>query len=403
MMSERSGVGDDGGVDEPAKRHKQRRHRKHKRGSSRRRDSDQRGANGGDTAHSASNQVAQHVVRDTPRASVTAPGLAPPPPPHVDVTGATGTRQGIVVVVVLVCVTALGVASWTMKGSRVAMVAVEGHAGVGHSGGVPAHKLSPDTVAGQWNQHEHKWRPLPNPAVDCPGPVRKRYGTVDEDEWLGVIGTLMAENPGIARFYSQVPASSRVCVRVAGASAHIACAPWLPPPPSWQDGEDMYLMHRFFGRPVADGGVFIDVGAMDGKTHSNTAALEEAMDWAGICIEPSPPNFVQLKRKRPYCDSYNVAICKEPGRTVVYGEVRPRQSARRARVLPSASDGCTTAPLPHASRGLAQVKSRTPACEGRCTARGTASRAGRCPRSRRRWAWITLTCSASTQVAARQS
>lgn len=240
MMSERSGVGDGGGVDEPAKRHKQRRHRKHKRGSSRRRDSDQRGANGGDTAHSASNQVAQHVVRDTPRASVTAPGLAPPPPPHVDVTGATGTRQGIVVVVVLVCVTALGVASWTMKGSRVAMVAVEGHAGVGHSGGVPAHKLSPDTVAGQWNQHEHKWRPLPNPAVDCPGPVRKRYGTVDEDEWLGVIGTLMAENPGIARFYSQVPASSRICVRVAGASAHIACAQWLPPVVA---GRGRYVSH----------------------------------------------------------------------------------------------------------------------------------------------------------------
>ena len=87
----------------------------------------------------------------------------------------------------------------------------------------------------------------------------------------------------------------------------------------------MYLMHRFFGRPVADNGVFIDVGAMDGTTHSNTLALEEAMYWTGICIEPSPPNFVQLKRKRPYCNSYNVAVCKEAGRTVVYGEVRARQ------------------------------------------------------------------------------
>jgi len=34
-------------------------------------------------------------------------------------------------------------------------------------------------------------------------------------------------------------------------------------------------------------GVFVDVGAYDGLTHSNTIGLA-AMGWRGICIEPVP-------------------------------------------------------------------------------------------------------------------
>lgn len=193
-----------------SRRDKKRRHRR----SSKRRHGGSRLPEGGGGERAGGNADIGdgRAVQRTPRADSAAAAArlgaeAPPPPgfaPQAGIDDTGGAPWGIVVVVVLVCVTALGVASWTMRGARVAMVAVEGHAGVGHTGGVPTLKLSPDAIAGKWNQHDHKWRPQPNPAVDCAERVRERYGAVSQDEWLGVIGTLMADNPGISRFYSQV-------------------------------------------------------------------------------------------------------------------------------------------------------------------------------------------------------
>jgi FkbM family methyltransferase len=40
-------------------------------------------------------------------------------------------------------------------------------------------------------------------------------------------------------------------------------------------------------------GVFLDIGAFDGKTFSNTLALAEK-GWHGCCVEPSPPVFKSL-------------------------------------------------------------------------------------------------------------
>lgn len=42
-------------------------------------------------------------------------------------------------------------------------------------------------------------------------------------------------------------------------------------------------------------GVFLDIGAYDGKTFSNTLRLAE-LGWSGICVEPSPSAFVGLMR-----------------------------------------------------------------------------------------------------------
>lgn len=45
-------------------------------------------------------------------------------------------------------------------------------------------------------------------------------------------------------------------------------------------------------------GRFLDIGAYDGKTLSNTYALAE-LGWFGVCIEPSPKNFKELKNNYP--------------------------------------------------------------------------------------------------------
>lgn len=42
-------------------------------------------------------------------------------------------------------------------------------------------------------------------------------------------------------------------------------------------------------------GIFVDVGAYDGITWSNSLALEKYFDWKGICIEPIPLVYEKLR------------------------------------------------------------------------------------------------------------
>lgn len=75
-----------------------------------------------------------------------------------------------------------------------------------------------------------------------------------------------------------------------------------------QAGEDEILF-RFFGGQAQ--GYFVDVGAYDGTTYSNTYLFEK-MGWRGICVEPNPAVFDSLKISRPNSVCLNVACIGEP-------------------------------------------------------------------------------------------
>ena len=45
-------------------------------------------------------------------------------------------------------------------------------------------------------------------------------------------------------------------------------------------------------------GVFVDIGAHDGITLSNTYFFEKSMGWTGICVEPIPEVYNRLKKNR---------------------------------------------------------------------------------------------------------
>ncbi len=47
-----------------------------------------------------------------------------------------------------------------------------------------------------------------------------------------------------------------------------------------------------------DNGVFIELGANDGLTQSNTAFFEKYRNWSGILIEPSPNKYEECKKNR---------------------------------------------------------------------------------------------------------
>jgi FkbM family methyltransferase len=60
--------------------------------------------------------------------------------------------------------------------------------------------------------------------------------------------------------------------------------------------QDMFLdKHIFKGK---ENGFFIDIGAYDGKTFSNTLFFEKYRNWNGICIEPVPAIYEKLTKVR---------------------------------------------------------------------------------------------------------
>ncbi len=73
-----------------------------------------------------------------------------------------------------------------------------------------------------------------------------------------------------------------------------------------QFGEGQRIVDHFAGRV----GRFLDVGAFDGVTFSNTKMLAD-MGWSGVCVEPSPPAFCHLMktyRDNPRVQLVNAAV-----------------------------------------------------------------------------------------------
>jgi len=62
-----------------------------------------------------------------------------------------------------------------------------------------------------------------------------------------------------------------------------------------QFGQDI-LVHQLIGRKL--NGIFVDIGANDGVTISNTVLLERNFGWTGIAVEPIPSVFEKLKSNR---------------------------------------------------------------------------------------------------------
>jgi len=77
-----------------------------------------------------------------------------------------------------------------------------------------------------------------------------------------------------------------------------------------QIGQDKYLNERFFHNKK--NGVFIDIGAYDGLTHSNTYFFEKELGWTGICFEPIPRLYEKLKHNRT-CKCINACVANRPG------------------------------------------------------------------------------------------
>lgn len=63
-----------------------------------------------------------------------------------------------------------------------------------------------------------------------------------------------------------------------------------------QCGQDKFISETYFKGDCK--GVFVDIGAHDGMTYSNTYFFEKDRGWTGICVEPIPEVFAELQKNR---------------------------------------------------------------------------------------------------------
>ncbi len=73
--------------------------------------------------------------------------------------------------------------------------------------------------------------------------------------------------------------------------------------------QDQYLYNTFFMNK--QNGIFLDVGASDGITFSNSLFFEK-LGWTGLCVEPREEAFKKLSTVRS-CHKENIAISDKPG------------------------------------------------------------------------------------------
>lgn len=79
-----------------------------------------------------------------------------------------------------------------------------------------------------------------------------------------------------------------------------------------QHGQDKWLVERFF--PGRTDGVFVDIGANDGVTLSNTLHLER-LGWTGLAVEPIPSVYERLQQNRR-CATVHGCVARGPGRRI---------------------------------------------------------------------------------------
>lgn len=73
--------------------------------------------------------------------------------------------------------------------------------------------------------------------------------------------------------------------------------------------QDEYVYNTFFKNKKE--GFYIDIGAHDGVSGSNTYFFEN-IGWDGVCIEPTPYVFKQLEKNRK-CEKLNIALNDKVG------------------------------------------------------------------------------------------
>ena len=82
---------------------------------------------------------------------------------------------------------------------------------------------------------------------------------------------------------------------------------------SSQNAEDLLLVPTLLRAAGGGPGTFVEMGALDGLTYSNTLVLERCFNWTGVLLEANPANYAKLLRSKRANNAklVHAAVCKE--------------------------------------------------------------------------------------------
>jgi|SRR5690606_23068993 len=83
-----------------------------------------------------------------------------------------------------------------------------------------------------------------------------------------------------------------------------------------QVGQDKYVYETFF-KNRKEPGSFLDIGAHDGISKSNSYFFEKHLNWKGICVEPIPQIFAELQKNRQ-CICINGGVSDRNGKATFW-------------------------------------------------------------------------------------
>ena len=82
-----------------------------------------------------------------------------------------------------------------------------------------------------------------------------------------------------------------------------------------QIGQDLAVIKHYNNKR---NGYFVEIGASDGITFSNTYLLEQQFGWKGVCVEALPEQFKKLRINRPTAVCIEKAVFKQSGLTLKF-------------------------------------------------------------------------------------
>lgn len=91
-------------------------------------------------------------------------------------------------------------------------------------------------------------------------------------------------------------------------------------------GEEDTVLRHFFGGaaglPLRRGGIFLELGANDGRKGTNTLFLEHCLGWRGLLVEGQPATFERLRafRRAASAAKLATAVCEAHGHVDFYNK-----------------------------------------------------------------------------------
>lgn len=120
---------------------------------------------------------------------------------------------------------------------------------------------------------------------------------IDDDAWLRFTKSFKARNPEYQQW----------CELKLGLSDELSST-------GSQFQQDVFLIHNVFSTKIVQGepGFYVDSGANEPETLSNTLFFDVCLGWSGLCVEPNEEYHAALKQKRS-CQLVPLCISNKEG------------------------------------------------------------------------------------------